>query len=164
MAKTRRDALLKELEDLDNEQVQDSQPTHAVSNNESEIKTETDNAVKVLAQKKPRTPAQIANFERMCAIRKENEAKRKAEREAKEQEEKVALEQKILKKAAALERKKKKEQKALESIPSSEDEKDEPIKEPITKKKELPAENAPVLAPKPQQPVPEKPKITYKFF
>lgn len=146
MSKSRKEELLRELQDL--EALESEEPVNNPSK-ETDVRTdknETENAAeKVQAPKKPRTPKQQEAFMKAVETRKANEAKRKAEREAKDAEEKRILEEKLVKKAIAIKKRQIKKEQLIDQIAEE--------KPPLH-----------VQAPKAEPKIPEKPKLTFKFY
>ncbi len=144
MSKSRKEELLKELQELES-----LEPEISENSINTEVKSITDEDVlenlveKVQAPKRPRTAKQIEAFNKAVETRKANEAKRKAEREAKEAEEKRQLEDKLVKKAIEIKKRQLKKEKVIEEI----------AEEPKS-----------VQAPKnDKQLEPEKPKLLFRF-
>lgn len=146
MSKSRKEELLKELQDLEtleSEEPVNTPPAEVKSITEEDV---TNNAnEKVQAPKKPRTQKQQEAFQKAIETRKANEAKRKAEREAKEAEEKRILEEKLVKKAIEVKKRQLKKEKIIEQI----------AEEPKAVQKEK-------AVPIPKEP--EKPKLIFKFY
>ena len=113
-------------------------------------------------EKKPRSEKQQQAFLKALSIKKENEARRKAERAAQEAEAKEALQQIIVAKAIKIKQKQIKKVKVLEEISDEESEEEEeqiPIK-PV-KKSTAPK---PVAKPQPVKQAPAPPAQKYRFL
>jgi hypothetical protein len=149
MSKVRKEQLLKELHDLENEDSVELVETPTAKIQEpKEVVDSVNTAEKVQAPKKPRTEKQIEAFNKAIETRKANEAARKAEREAKEAEEKRILEDKLVKKAIAIKKRQLKKEQIIEEI--------------AAEKPQVPQR---VQAVKPE-PVPkvQKPQLVFKFY
>lgn len=142
-----RQQLLRQLQELENENVEDLEETpqpDAVPSELPPTPTETIDAL-VQAPKKPRTPKQLEAFEKAKAIRDANYAKRKEEAQRKAEEERKLLEEKLVKKAIAVKKKQIKQQKILDEIPSDDDAPVQKVKTEAVKK----VNPSPVIPPKP---------------
>lgn len=148
MSKPNRQELLRQLQELENGNVEDlvePDEPHAVENNSTPRTNDS-----ITAAKKPRTDKQREAFEKAKAIRDANYAKRKQEAEHKAEQERKLLEEKLVKKAIAVKKKQIKQQKILDEIPSDDD-------APVQKTKVNPS--APVVPPPPA-----KPAVKITFF
>jgi hypothetical protein len=131
-AKPSRQELLRQLQELENENIEDLEETNVVANNPPPTPTDSIDAL-VQAPKKPRTAKQLEAFEKAKAIRDANYAKRKEEAERKAEEDRKLLEEKLVKKAIAVKKKQIKQQKILDEIPSDDDTPVQKTKQPLVK-------------------------------
>ena len=146
MSKSKKEELLRQLQELETLEAEEPVNTPSQENDKQVVQNETANVVeKVQAPKKPRTAKQLEAFQKAVETRKANEAKRKAEREAKEAEEKRILEEKLVKKAIEVKKRQLKKEKIIEQI----------AEEPKSVQKE---KAVPIVK------EPEKPKLVYKFY
>jgi len=119
MSKPNRQELLRQLQELENGNVEDLvEPDETPA--APDISTPNTND-SITAAKKPRTDKQREAFEKAKAIRDANYAKRKSEAEHKAEQERKILEEKLVKKAIAVKKKQIKQQKILDEIPSDDD-------------------------------------------
>ncbi len=150
----RKEQLLKELRDLENEkpeEVEDLGKSDAEKTDD-----EDDEPQSITRAKKPRTEAQMKAFEKAKEKARLNAEKRKAEREAKAKEEQKAIEEKLVKKAISLKKKQIKQQAILDQIEDD----DTPLPEIEKIVKELPAKFKRSV--KQELPIPEtKPKYIF---
>lgn len=129
---SRKEKLLKELQDLENEKVEEPEDL-GIQRTETD---EEDNEPQTITRaKKPRTEAQMKAFEKAKEKARINAENRKAEREAKAQEERKEIEEKLVKKAIALKKKQIKQQAILDNIEDD----DTPLPEIDKIVKQLPA-------------------------
>jgi len=147
--KSRKEQLLKELQDLENEnlgEVEDlgiQRTKDAVEDEVEEEKPKT-----IVRVKKERTPAQLKAFEKARETAKLNAEKRKKEREEKAEQERKVIEEKLVKKAISVKKKQIKKQAVLDEISDDDTDMVEiekiakklPAKRSVVKSKELPAE------------------------
>ena len=153
--KSRKEELLKELQDLESENLEDvgdlgvQRSKDAVEEEDVEEKPKTIKRVK-----KERTPAQLKAFEKARETARVNAEIRKAERDLRAEEERKVIEEKVVKKAISVKKKQIKQQAVLDEISDDETDMVEiqkivkklPATRSVVKSKELPAEK-PVPSP-----------------
>jgi hypothetical protein len=134
--KSRKEQLLKELQDLENEKLEGSEDL-GIQRGKDAVEEEAieDEPQPVLRVKKPRTDAQIKAFEKAKETARLNAEKRKAERDLVAQQEQKVVEEKLVKKAIAVKKKQIKKQAILDEIEDD----DTPLEEIEKIVKKLPA-------------------------
>ena len=110
---SRREQLLKELQDLENSKPED---LGIQKDKETDDEAEDEPPQTTTKAKKPRTEAQMKAFEKAKETARLNAEKRKAERDAVADAERKAVEEKLVKKAIALKKKQIKQQAVLDEI------------------------------------------------
>ncbi len=151
---TRKEELLKELQELENknpEEVEVSININEIKDSKKDTINDSINDDAIQNTKKPRTPKQQEAFEKARLKMMENTNKRLLEKKQKEEEERKIIEEKLVKKAIAIKKKQIKKEQILEEL--SDDENDN---EPIQKIKEIHKHPAPET--------PKPPQIIYKFY
>jgi hypothetical protein len=151
----RKEQLLKELRDLENEKPEEVEDLGKPDADKTD--DEDDEPQTITRAKKPRTEAQMKAFEKAKEKARLNAETRKAEREAKAKEEQKAIEEKLVKKAISLKKKQIKQQAVLDQIEDD----DTPLPEIEKIVKELPAKFKKSV--KQELPIPE-PKPKYIFY
>jgi hypothetical protein len=151
----RKEQLLKELRDLENEKPEEVEDLGKPDADKTD--DEDDEPQSITRAKKPRTEAQMKAFEKAKEKARLNAETRKAEREAKAKEEQKAIEEKLVKKAISLKKKQIKQQAILDQIEDD----DTPLPEIEKIVKELPAKFKKSV--KQELPIPE-PKPKYIFY
>jgi len=151
----RKEQLLKELRDLENEKPEEVEDLGKPDADKTD--DEDDEPQSITRAKKPRTEAQMKAFEKAKEKARLNAETRKAERETKAKEEQKAIEEKLVKKAISLKKKQIKQQAVLDQIEDD----DTPLPEIEKIVKELPAKFKKSV--KQELPIPE-PKPKYIFY
>jgi hypothetical protein len=145
---TRKEELLKELQELENKKPEEVVVINAPINI-NEINDNINDSIQ--NTKKPRTVKQQEAFEKARLKMMENTNKRLLEKKQKEEEERKIIEEKLVKKAIAIKKKQIKKEQILEEL-SDNDNDDEPIQ----KIKEVHKHPAPET--------PKPPQIIYRFY
>lgn len=155
--KSRKEQLLKELQDLDNEKVEDVEDL-GIQRRKDAVEEEAieDEPKPVLRVKKPRTEAQIKAFEKAKETARLNAEKRKTERDLVAQQEQKVVEEKLVKKAIAVKKKQIKKQAILDEIEDD----DTPLEEIEKIVKKLPARKVVKEVELPVKPIPNP----YTFY
>jgi hypothetical protein len=157
--KSRKEQLLKELQDLENAKPEEPEDLAIQKDRDAAEDDEPDQPPDTIVKaKKPRSEAQMKAFERAKETARINAEKRKAERDTKAKEEQKAIEDKLVKKAIALKKKQIKQQAVLDEIEDD----DTPLPEIEKIVKQVPAKFKKAVSVPMEQPKPEPPK--YIFF
>lgn len=155
--KSRKEQLLKELQDLENEKVEEVEDL-GIQRRKDAVEEEAieDEPKPVLRVKKPRTEAQIKAFEKAKETARLNAEKRKTERDLVAQQEQKVVEEKLVKKAIAVKKKQIKKQAILDEIEDD----DTPLEEIEKIVKKLPARKVVKEVDLPVKPIPNP----YTFY
>jgi hypothetical protein len=151
---SRKEQLLKELQDLENAKPEESEDLGKTDADKTD--DEDDEPQSITRAKKPWTEAQMKAFEKAKEKARLNADKRKAEREAKAKEEQKLIEDKLVKKAISLKKKQIKQQAVLDNIEDD----DTPLVEIEKIVKELPAKFKKAV----KQEAPTPKQSPYVFF
>jgi hypothetical protein len=114
--------------------------------------------------KKPRTPAQQAQFQKALEVKRANALRRKTEREQQEAEAKEALQDLIVKKAIKIKQKQIRKVKVLEEISDDSEEEEESTPPPRPSKQPAPIKTIAKTAPKAQPQSLEVAQARYRFL
>ncbi len=123
--KEKMEQLNKQLKDLETEAEDLQEPKEKVIEKEKEI--EEEEPIKLEKPKRPRSQAQIKQFEKVYQRKMEEAGKRKVKRAESEKEAKEQLEKQLIEKAIKLKKKQISRMKVIEDL--SDDEEVQPVKE-----------------------------------